>query len=657
MTNLKGISEISDLSFSSQIELNDINNSHLLSTQNLLGTTQNQEIAATVNDRHRLLNLVFHAWIDAIKKMKVEEIKKMNFKRTLSIKLLKRFFAQWKDRLLLFQKLHNLGQNMLISKHFQFWNNTVIQKFEERKRFMQFLLKRRSLYQHTFFHKWLHSMNLVKRYHQIGLENNLKLGKTVVAAFLKNIRLCRHQRDLESEVRYIHEKFVKLFCMFTWKKKLRLIRLAHRYQKDRMYRITCRCFDKWVIEKKKRNILLRKIHYLKKNHYKHLKRQYFEKWRVKFMSKEDIQYKIDMTKNMIKKRAFVIYFMKWVSKFNQSNYLTTSANAFLELMREINLRRAFSIWHAKYDIINKRFEKTERCIKEMKLRYLSRYFMRFRAQYAIHHYDRIMTKKSNRRLGMFTKRLYWDKWQVSAKVHFENQAMLDSAKNFRIISLKIKAFNRFKIYCRNMQIKKYKLRLAQAHYVYHLECCAMITWKFVHRQTKRRFLMVSSVLKVWAHNLQKKKFEQWLNYTKYKQNKRLEYVQAAEMYEKRNIALVIESFVTAAKSLPNNQMPNSSVLDSSDDFLKSSISNEELVSVDIDFEINKDDQSKSNFMEIPQNHSFSDDLEQEQIKLKAQIEDVMLKIDNCADQQEKRSLNQQLTKLIEKGNLLLAKLQ
>lgn len=707
-------SDDSDISFESHIELGDLGNSQLLSTQKLVTTSQNNEIAASVNDRHRILNQVFNGWRNAIKQIKIDKFNKMTFQRYFSKKKIYYFFNRWKDHYLLFQNLHNLGQNILVTKHFQYWNNVVNQKFEERKRFMRFLLKRRSIYERIFFKEWKRSMGLARRYYVVGKQSDSKLCHQAISAFRIQIRKKHKQENLELLVKGIHEKYTKIACIFKWKQRIRLIHLMRLYTKSHNYQIKRIFFEKWFLQKKKKDRISRKYKTVQKISRKYLRRLFFSRWNAKYISKVDIEEKTISLAKLIQKRSFEIYFMKWLSRFNTNNYLSTSEKALKNLLRDIIIRRYFCKWHSKYDIIHRKYLNIEVCEEEMRIRKLSRLFMEMRSQYAIRNFEKVMSRKAHRRLDIFLKRIFWEKWKISLKLHIENRSLIECANNFRILSLKLKAFNRIKIYYRNKQMRQQQMLVAQAHYVYHLEISAMIAWKLLHRQTKRRFLMVSSVLKVWAHNLQKKKFKKWLEYTNQKKKQKRDILEAIEIHKRRNVSMAITSFVLATKSLPMNFIGSESELDYSEDLLKSSLSFNNSLNFDInnkeiddenvvynDNNVKTPNKENIHLPSLQENNDFTQeniyyghpklpapkrpdflgkradvypmqhmismvnapiDYNKTQNQLKMQMEEVIAKIQSCRENEEEdneneiKQLNMQLKSLMNQANQLLSQL-
>ncbi|OHT10672.1 hypothetical protein TRFO_04179 [Tritrichomonas foetus] len=702
-----------DLQFASHVELSDLGNSQMLASQKISATSQKQEIAASVNNRHRILSSVFREWRKASKQQKIDKVKKLAFKRFFVKKKIIFNFNKWKDRFSDFQRLHVLGDSLLIVKHFQLWKKIIDQQFEERKRFMRFLLKRRTIYEHQFFYEWKRSMSLVKKYKNAAKQNNKEIFVKALKAFRINILQNRQQQNLEESVVYVREKFLKINFFAKWKQKLRYKRLERTVIKRRLYQLQRKCFEKWTLQKKNNDRIKRKFRAVRSLSKKCMKRRMFNKWYSKYVIKDEMNNKIHEMNKMIRRRNYEIYFMKWLSKFNEKNYLSSSEQALQDAIKDIRLRRYFGRWHSIFDIIQRRNSRINKSESELRKRKLSRLFMHWRSQFAIQNFEKIMLRKAYRVMRVFYRKVYWNKWQISLKIHSEERLLNDSANQFRNLSLKLKAFNRIKIYYENQKLKQHKELIAQAHYVIHLERSAMISWKLSHRQTKRRFLMVSSVLRAWAYNVQKKRFDQWYSYIKRKKQKKLDIIEALEIHKRRSVSFALTSFVMSTKSMkppPPIEVDISS--DSSEDLLKSSFEideddeNNNPISyrtanlADYDGENmesfrNSNQNSYQNRIDENRNDGFNDihyqltstklpspkrpaflgpkqkiypmqhmismvnsplDLQKMQDQLKQQIEETIGKLQQCTNEEERGQLNSQLKIYIDQANELLAQL-
>jgi hypothetical protein len=78
----------------------------------------------------------------------------------------------------------------------------------------------------------------------------------------------------------------------------------------------------------------------------------------------------------------------------------------------------------------------------------------------------------------------------------------------------------------------------------------MFSWRRLGIKTRRRYVMITSVLKLWAHNLQSREFEQWRAYKTMKKERRFARENALKVYGQRCVRLSLTGFILAAQHVP-----------------------------------------------------------------------------------------------------------
>ena len=122
-----------------------------------------------------------------------------------------------------------------------------------------------------------------------------------------------------------------------------------------------------------------------------------------------------------------------------------------------------------------------------------------------------------------------------------------AAIKFRVASLKMKAFASFKIHAKQSVLKKNADDSAAEHYVFQLQKRAMRCWRRLHAKTIRRYVMITAVLKNWAHNVQLRQLKKWRQYKDKKRASRAETDSALDIYNQRCLRLAFTGFVFAAQ--------------------------------------------------------------------------------------------------------------
>ena len=702
-----------DISLASHIELSDFATTHDIKLENISSIPGNNEIVASVKNRNRLLNSFFFQWRNFVKQQKANNMKKISYKKFATKKQITYYFKVWKGKFSIFQKLHMLGDSLYVVKHFSLWKRLIEQQFDERKRFMKFLLVRRSLYEKKFFSEWKRSLSLVKRYKAVGKKDDQSIQYKVIRAFRINIQKKKQIQNFQLIVQDNNLKFLQIAFFRRWRKQLKTIRLGYFMSKKHFSRMKGVYFDKWILQKRKRDRISRQIKAIVILHNKLVKRKYFEILFRKYIKKDEARNKLEMINRMKRKIVFEKFFSKWLSRFNSNNYLSSSEQALREFLYLIRVRRYFVRWHSYYNRIQNRNIKIESSLKKFQYKKLAKLFMKWRSRYAFHNFEIVMLKKAHRRLGKLYKKNTWRKWVISLRKHLEEREMNQSATKFRNISLQLKAFNRIKIFWNKQKYKESKRYKAQAQYILHLERAALISWKLMHIKTKRRFFMITSVLKSWAYNVQKKSFLQWLKYVRHKKQEKIDILNAVDTYKRRSVSLAITCFVMATKSLKESYSSFDGNSESSDiDLLKS---DEDLsLNMSKSFEItkfekntskcsedNNDIMNKSKMIQTnsfiksqssnienndenyryiptklpppqrpsflgpgysayPMQHTISMvnapmNLKKTKDQLKEQIEELISKLQNC-DEKEKPELNLQLKSCIDQVNELISQL-
>jgi hypothetical protein len=161
-----------------------------------------------------------------------------------------------------------------------------------------------------------------------------------------------------------------------------------------------------------------------------------------------------------------------------------------------------------------------------------------------------MLKKAARRLSrrVFTRVIGIWRYALEIKLAEKHEELI--ATRFRSLSLASKAFNRFRIYAEEQRRWHRRTQRAKRHCIIRRLKVVMCAWRLLRLTTRRRFLMVTCVLKVWSHNLQLREFQQWRRYKDMKRERRIARENALLMYSERCLRLSLTGFILAAQHLP-----------------------------------------------------------------------------------------------------------
>jgi hypothetical protein len=161
-----------------------------------------------------------------------------------------------------------------------------------------------------------------------------------------------------------------------------------------------------------------------------------------------------------------------------------------------------------------------------------------------------MHKKAARRISrrIFSKAI--DIWRYALQARLEEKHADLVAMRFRSLSLASKAFNRFRIHAEGQRRLHRGNQIARRHFIVRRLKLIMCAWRRLKLTTRRRYLMVTCVLKIWSHNLQLREFQQWRRYKNMKRERRMAMENALEIYKQRCLRLSLTGFIIAAEHLP-----------------------------------------------------------------------------------------------------------
>jgi hypothetical protein len=214
------------------------------------------------------------------------------------------------------------------------------------------------------------------------------------------------------------------------------------------------------------------------------------------------------------------------------------------------LRSCFGKWHSAFHVIAQKRLKTDACEEELAQWQLARWFLHWKSRDTMLLYDTTMLKKARRRLSRRILGRMLSLWGSHLQVRLAEKQSVLIATRFRVLSLASKAFNQLRIYTDEQRRCRHRDRIARRHYVVRLAKSVMFAWRLIRLTTRRRYLMVISVLKLWAHNLQLREFQQWQKYKNAKRERRRARHNALEVYRQRSVRLSLTGFILSAQHAP-----------------------------------------------------------------------------------------------------------
>ena len=537
----------SEISFSSHVELSDLGATNMQSVK----SGSQKEVVGAVYWRHHRLGSCFRAWREVGKMMKEEALRRLKIAQKVSLCAKRRWFGMWQKRHAEQRSLKKLGDKIRAGVLMRLWRQVVSNGFVERKKFMKFLLIRRSIYQHKYIVLWRRILGLKWKYKQISKKANIQLGFKVVKALRIGARRQKYEKEQIGDVKMIRLFYQERACFRHWRMQLRYRRL------ERMVVESCdgvrqyHAFSVWKRKKQMIDARKRKSDAAESVSRKFALRVMFNRWYTRYYRRCSLLEIEENLKEMRRKQKLGACLAQWISKFNHSGYLSGCERDLLRRRRQIALKKYFGTWHSLYASLAQKYEFACGCAAEYNERRESRSFLLWKTRCAQSVFDRTMMRKAARRLRVFTLRRYLSKWHDKFRVSHDDRVDNAVAVKFRELGLKMKVFCAFKQNVKSCSAKRSADESAAEHYVLQLQRRAMRCWRRLHVKTIRRYVMITAVLKNWAHNVQLRQLQKWKRYTDTKRQLHSQTQEAFGVYRQRCMRLACTGFVLGAPRIPN----------------------------------------------------------------------------------------------------------
>lgn len=574
------MSDDSDFTLDSHVQLSDLAASQLLASQKIENSEAQKEIIAKSHFSQHILKSYFNGWNLNAKQDRKDRIVELHLKRNISKIRIKRYYRIWQNNYDKMIRLHKIGKIIKVSKNFLIWKHYVNDEFERRKAFMEFILIRRNLYLHQYFTWWDESLKIAKKAKKVKESSEKQYLELGIRAFKILVDMKYEKINLTEQVTKVRVLHLKNEIFKNWKFLFRLQVLFHKTTEIHNSYQLQNYFFKWndfyqLILRKRKN---REDVKNKRKFY--LRKFAFTKWFQKYDQIRIIQEKYTALKYNTQKHKMNLLFNTWLTKFNKSGYLSCTERLAKSRIKKIQKKHYFGLWHAQYYLLYQKGLSTDKSLQEYNKRQLLRLYHHWRCKYASNNYDKILLDRVNKRIRKIYFRKYKQIWLNRIQENKEEKSKENVAVSFRRLSLQLKAFNRISVYTEEKTRNKKLERAAITYRKLHLEHAAVLSWKLKTFRTKKIVILVSAVLKTWAHTIQKRKLEQWIQYYRYKKKCQHQLQEAVQTYNQRKIRFILTLFtIGTQKEIPAPLQTD--IRDSSINFSNSSSDEEDLLASQI----------------------------------------------------------------------------
>lgn len=540
-----------NLSFDSNNDLSD--------TLNISQVQIQKEVKAVSFFKIHLLNPIFKEWrFIAIRRRKMQEME-IKFIRWQIDQIQRIYFIKWTNTLDFREKLHNLGAQLLISKHFFLWINFIRSQYLDKDHYRKVILARRRIYNQNYFKKWRHAILLKRKYNFYSKNEEKFLCLKIIQAFHVYIK---KKRKFENAMQYLQQIRTRAI-LIQWYKNWKYARMTRYIHRNYNFLIQQASFNHWYLSMKIKVKLRRKFRYIYNIHKQQMLQKAFDLWYYKFFRLNDINDKFDKLLKITQNRTLSIFFHNICSAFNYKMYLLQTEEKLLFKLETLKLKHFLSFWAIRTFKIHRFNKAIYNTILSLNRHRLNFAFQKWKSKYTIiNHYQNMINKVRSSYKAITTRRFLLQ-WYSEYRYLINNKKSYNKAILFRSICLKLKAFRTFQ-----SNVKYSKMRKDQKNKVnFLIEIIYFYKWKRRYLKYRRRFILISAVLKNWAATVQKKMFDRWISYIHMKHQKANEYLKAQLVFNQCNIAFVIDSFVAGCPKnqeiqkqidddLPNSILPN-----------------------------------------------------------------------------------------------------
>lgn len=571
---------ISGIDFPAHISPNEFNLS--LSKFKSTNLQNSANIVTEVVENHEVLKKYFDGWLSIVKKSQENQINYLNVLQRHNKRLLRNTFDTLVERSKLFAKLREIGQNIKIQRHFNLWRSFHTHESQLRQQYLLFLLKRRQIYEKSFFIQWKNRISLNRKVQKHENQYYLTLQAQAFQAFKENVKLSQNEKKNIKNIKEINRFYCQRVAWKIWRTRIRQKRLERALiNKDKKILVE-KYFDRWTDALQRRNRQRSKLINIKIFVRNSLIRRYLHLWINRYNERMEVEDCALAYSNKFGMKIIEKYFYLWISNFNSSNYYSQCAHSIVLSINNIKTRYYFGIWLSKFHQLHHRNNNLKICEEKYVIRQENKYFARWKSKFYFTRFTRLKSIRFEKKMEKIILNSYFARWRMNFRIKNEDEFNEKQSCEFYKLSLMMKAFSRMKVFAEEKINLKRKIKIAEKFRKNQLLWKAYLCWRNQHKYIARQCFLVTSVLKVWSLQAKKKRFLMWRNFVLDKKKKRKQMKEAYDIYISRCYQFVINGFVVGStKKVHPPKLNEIKFESSSEDLLKSDDENEKPIQMKI----------------------------------------------------------------------------
>ncbi|OHT13392.1 hypothetical protein TRFO_16493 [Tritrichomonas foetus] len=490
----------------------------------------------------------FKAWRILSGRSKRTTVNEVKFMRWKIEYYQERYFFKWLDFYHGIEKLHNLGEKILITKNFDIWINYVRSQYLAKYNFRKVIIERRKIYMMSFLKKWRYAISLKRKYEYYCKYENKMFGNRIIKAFYLVIE---KNRFFESAVHQLMDVRARA-VLHIWYRNWKFSRITRYYKRKNNEFIKQVYFGRWYDSMVLKFRLRRKFRYVSNQHNQKMLQYHFDFWYNKFFNLNLLNEKREKLVYLTEIHILTKSFNKFVSSYNFKLYLTQTEECLVFNLESLKKRHYLESWMTKTSRKQKYSKMISKISSHLKFHKMNYFYHQWKSKFLIISHYRNLYYKVKNLYKSITQRKFLLQWYSEYKFSKSNRKSIERAVKFRCICLKLKAFRTLQnnvIFKKNEIIKQ---KLVEKTAKKAIKRRFLNQWKKKHLKFKRRYILISAVVKNWAFIVKQKMFQRWMNYIKLQHEKQIEYSNAQNVFQENQIAYVIDSFVKGCKVNQNH---------------------------------------------------------------------------------------------------------
>lgn len=507
---------------------------------------ESTNIIAETFHSHIILKKIFNSWIKIVRKSHNDQVNELNVIQCRNKRILRQYFNLLQERSRMYRKLHEIGEIIKMQRNFQLWKYFHAHESQLRQNYLVYLLKRRQIYEKSYFMQWKDRILLNKKANRQAQSYYIDLQQKAFNAFKINVKMAKNDIANAKSVRQITELYAQRVMWDKWRNKMRQKRLKKILIVRAKKTLLERYYEKWLEALRKRNQQKSKLTNIKLFAKHSLMRRFLYTWINRYNERMEVEDRALIFEEKYNHKSKEKFFYLWISQFNTSNYHSQCAASIVAIGHEIKVKHAFGIWLSRFHKIHNKKVSLENCEQKFIMYMQNKLFYKWKSKVYYTRYIRLKTARLQKRVNKIKLSSSFIRWKQLSRIKAEDEFNDKQAAQFRYLSLMMKVISRMKVFAEESKQERQKRIKAIKFRKSCLLVKAFTAWKREHRFIARQCFIVTAVLKAWSNQTMQKRFLIWRKFVEDKKNKRRLTQEAFDVYKSRSFQFVIKGFIFGA---------------------------------------------------------------------------------------------------------------